>query len=243
MQFYYIYNMKESNSINFSKQVFFIPLCMVFVIWFVYMFEIKFNINFNVFGILPRTIKGLRGIVFSPFIHANATHLFNNSLPLFVLGSILFMFYNKVSFKVLVYGSLLTGLLTWTIGRESYHIGASGVVYLLFSFIFFSGVLKKHFRLIAVSLVTIFLYGGMVWYVLPIEKGISWEGHLSGFIVGAVFAYFYKSIGIVREEFIFSKTDFDSMFDTDGNYIPPLEEDESHTTDIKYTYIYKSEEE
>ncbi|PQJ22984.1 rhomboid family intramembrane serine protease [Tenacibaculum sp. SG-28] len=234
--------MKEKSSINFSKQVFFIPLCMVFVIWFVYMFELKFSLNFNVFGILPRTIKGLRGIVFSPFIHANVTHLFNNSVPLFVLGSILFMFYNKVSFKVLVYGTLLTGLLTWFIGRESYHIGASGVVYLLFSFIFFSGVLKKHFRLIAVSLVTIFLYGGMVWYVLPIAKGISWEGHLSGFIVGTVFAYFYKNVGIVKEEYTFSKTDFDVMFDSHGNYIPPQEE-ETQLNDINYTYIYKSEEE
>ncbi|WP_233188537.1 rhomboid family intramembrane serine protease [Tenacibaculum sp. SG-28] len=206
------------------------------------MFELKFSLNFNVFGILPRTIKGLRGIVFSPFIHANVTHLFNNSVPLFVLGSILFMFYNKVSFKVLVYGTLLTGLLTWFIGRESYHIGASGVVYLLFSFIFFSGVLKKHFRLIAVSLVTIFLYGGMVWYVLPIAKGISWEGHLSGFIVGTVFAYFYKNVGIVKEEYTFSKTDFDVMFDSHGNYIPPQEE-ETQLNDINYTYIYKSEEE
>ena len=128
-------------------------------------------------------------------------HLFNNSIPLFVLSLCLLYFYEKVSKSILIYGTILTGLLTWIIARESYHIGASGVVYLLFSFVFFSGVFKNHFRLIAVSLVTIFLYGSMVWLVFPTEERISWEGHLSGFITGIVLAFVYRKRGIVKQSY------------------------------------------
>ena len=142
----------------------------------------------------------------------------------------LFYFYEKVAVKVILYGTFFTGLLTWIIARESYHIGASGVVYLLFSFVFFSGVFKNHFRLIAVSLVTIFLYGSMVWLVFPTEGRISWEGHLSGFLTGIVFAYLYRKRGIVKQDFQFTQTEFDLMFDENGNLIQQ-EEEEATTID------------
>ena len=126
--------------------------------------------------------------------------------------------------KVLFFGGLLSGLLTWVIAREAFHIGASGIVYLLFSFVFFSGIIKKQFQLVAVSLIVIFLYGSMVWYVFPIKEGISWEGHLSGFVVGVIFAYIFKQKGIVKEEYEFKQTDFDLLFDDHGNFNPPKEE-------------------
>ena len=94
---------------------------------------------------------------------------------------VFFNFYKDIAYKILLFGGFLTGFLTWCIARESYHIGASGIVYLLFSFVFFSGIIRKHFRLVAISLIIIFLYGSMIWYVLPIKEGMSWEGHLSGF--------------------------------------------------------------
>ena len=93
--------------------------------------------NFNKLGVLPRTLSGFKGVFFTHFIHSDTKHLFNNSVPLFVLLMSLMYFYRTVALKVLIYGGLLTGLLTWIIGRESYHIGASGIVYLLFSFVFF----------------------------------------------------------------------------------------------------------
>ncbi len=241
--------MNTENKLHFSHKTYLIPLSIIFAIWFIYWIEIKFGFNFNRFGVFPRTFKGLRGVLFSPFIHSDTKHLFNNSIPLFVLMSVLLFFYKKVAYRVLIVGGLLTGLLTWSFARESYHIGASGVVYLLFSFTFFSGILKKHYRLIAVSLVVIFLYGSMVWYVFPIKEGMSWEGHLSGFIMGSVFSYLYKDIGIVKEKFEFSKTEFDDMFDENGNYTPPIEtekEDEEETPpfkEITYRYIYKDKEE
>ena len=198
-----------------------IPILYILVIWMLYFIEIKFGYNFNKYGVYPREFKGLRGVFFSHFIHSNTKHLFNNSIPLFVLLLSVFMFYKEVALKVLAYGALLTGFLTWIIARESYHIGASGVVYLLFSFVFFSGILKKHFRLVALSLIVIFLYGSMIWYVLPIKDGMSWEGHLSGFVIGLVLAFLYKNKGIKKTEPYFEETAFDLLFDENGNYAPP----------------------
>ncbi|WP_299064871.1 rhomboid family intramembrane serine protease [uncultured Polaribacter sp.] len=213
--------MKEENQLNTSRSIFFIPVLYVVSIWLVYWIEIKFNFNFNKFGILPRDFTGLRGIVFTHFIHSDTKHLFNNSIPLFVLLLSLFYFYKEIGLKILFYGGILSGFITWIIARESYHIGASGIVYLLFSFVFFSGIIRKHYRLVALSLVIIFLYGSMIWYVFPIKEGMSWEGHLSGFVVGFLFSVIYRKKGIVKEEYQFSNTEFDTYFDEEGNYTPP----------------------
>ena len=213
--------MNTDNSIQFSKKMIFVPMGAVFIIWFVYWIEIQFDLNFTKYGILPRNLTGLKGVFLAPFIHSGPSHLFNNSVPLAVLLSALLYFYREVSLRILVVGGLCCGLLTWIIAREAYHIGASGMVYLLFSFVFFSGVLKRQYQLVAVSLIVIFLYGSMIWYVFPIKEGISWEGHLSGFVVGLLFAFFYRQKGIVKEKFEFTQTDFDLLFDADGNFNPP----------------------
>jgi len=125
------------------------PLAAVLIIWLVYWFEIQLDTDFSSWGILPRNIIGLRGVIFSPFIHGDGLHLLHNTLPLLVLSTSLFYFYDAISFKVLCYGALLTGVLTWVIGRESYHIGASGVIYLLFGFLSLKGLVSRHFRLLA----------------------------------------------------------------------------------------------
>jgi membrane associated rhomboid family serine protease len=218
--------MEDESQLKISKSIFFIPILYVVGIWFVYWVEIYFNINFNEYGVLPRDLIGLRGVVFTHFIHSDAKHLFNNSIPLFVLLLGIFYFYRDIAYKVLLVGGLLSGLLTWFIARDSYHIGASGIVYLLFSFIFFSGIIRKHYRLVALSFMVIFLYGSMIWYVLPIKDGMSWEGHLSGLLIGLFFAVFYRNKGLTKKEHEFSKTAFDLLFDENGNYAPPEVEEE-----------------
>lgn len=215
--------MEDLKLFKFSNSVIVVPFLAVFAIWFVYWLEVKFGYNFNKYGVFPLTAKGLRGVLFSPFIHSGTTHLFNNSVPLVVLLTSLFYFYKKIAYKILLIGTLATGLLTWSFARESYHIGASGVVYMLFSFIFFSGIFRKYYRLIALSLIVIFLYGSMIWYVFPIKERISWEGHLSGFIVGLVLAFIYRKIGPQKPTFVFKETAFDLLFDENGNYNPPEE--------------------
>jgi membrane associated rhomboid family serine protease len=218
--------MKDESQLKISKSIFFIPTLYVFSIWFIYWVEIYFNFNFNKYGVLPRDLEGLRGVFFTHFIHSDANHLFNNSVPLFVLLLSLFYFYRDIAYKVLIFGGVISGFLTWCIARESYHIGASGIVYLLFSFVFFSGIIRKHYRLVALSLIIIFLYGSMIWYVLPIKDGMSWEGHLSGFLVGLMLAVFYRNKGITKEEHQFTETAFDLLFDENGTYTPPEIEEE-----------------
>lgn len=218
--------MQKDSSLTYHKNVLWVPIVAIVAIWLIYWVEITFGYNFNTYGILPREIKGLRGVLFSPFIHSDASHLSSNSIPLFVLLASLFYFYRKIAHKVLIYGILFSGLFCWIIARDSYHIGASGVIYLLFSFIFFSGIIRKHYRLIAMSLVVIFLYGGMIWFIIPTEDRISWEGHLSGFLIGLLFAFLYRKKGIIKEQYQFSETEFDLLFDENGNFSPPKVEEE-----------------
>lgn len=216
--------MQNENQLSFKSSMLIIPTIFVGFIWIVYWFEIQFGFNFNRYGVFPRTLKGLRGVFFTHFIHGDAKHLFNNSIPLWVLLSSVLYFYREVAIKVLILGAILTGFFTWIFGRDSYHIGASGIIYLLFSFVFFSGILRKHYRLIALSLIVIFLYGSMIWYVLPIEEGMSWEGHLSGFLVGAILSILFRHKGIVKVEYQFSPSEIDDFFDENGNLIEDLNE-------------------
>ena len=218
--------MNDHNQLKKTKSVFLIPISYVIAIWVIYWVEINYNFNFNKYGVFPRTLLGFRGVFLTHFIHSNTSHLFNNSIPLFVLLNSLFYFYKDVAYKVLLFGGFFAGFFTWCIARESYHIGASGIVYLLFSFVFFSGIIKKHYRLVALSFMIIFLYGSMIWYVLPIKDGVSWEGHLSGFLVGLFLAIRYRNKGIVKEEHQFTQTEFDDLFDENGNFSPPKIEEE-----------------
>jgi UDP-N-acetylmuramate dehydrogenase len=236
----------DDNHFKFSTETIAVPLYFVLFLWIVYWIELQFGYNFGKYGMYPRTIKGLTGIFVSPFLHSNLKHLFNNSVPLFVLLSMLLYFYNKIAYKVLIVGTIILGVLTWLIGRSSLHLGASGIVYLLFSFIFFSGIIRKYYRLTAVSLVVIFLYGGMVWYLFPIDSKISWEGHLSGFIAGLLLAIWYRKIGPKPYQYAwekpnYQKDNFDLQFDENGNFIYPKPKEEliNDSEKIKINYIFK----
>ena len=110
------------------------PTLFVLVLWVVYWAEIRFHLNFTPYGLKPQSLSGLVGVLTSPFIHGGIGHLYRNTIPVFVLSAGLFYFYKDISWKTLLFGLLLSGLLTWFIGRPSYHIGASGMVYFLASF-------------------------------------------------------------------------------------------------------------
>jgi membrane associated rhomboid family serine protease len=176
-----------------------IPGIFVFLMWMVKIIELLFEIDLSRFGIYPLTTQGLPGILFSPFIHADFTHLFNNSVPLFFLSIALFYFYSEVALRVFTWTYLFTGILVWIAGREAWHIGASGLVYGLASFLFFSGIIRRYFRLIALSLLIVFLYGSMVWGLFPgVYKNVSWESHMLGFFSGVILAVGYKDQGPQR---------------------------------------------
>jgi membrane associated rhomboid family serine protease len=176
-----------------------IPGIFVVLMWLVRITEVLFETDFSRFGIYPLKIQGIPGIFLSPFIHADFGHLFNNSLPLFLLSVALFYFYSEVAISVFAWTYFLTGLLVWVAGREAWHIGASGVVYGLASFLFFSGIIRRYYRLIALSLLIVFLYGSMVWGLFPgVYKNVSWESHMLGFFSGIVLAVFYRKQGPQR---------------------------------------------
>ncbi|CAH8291905.1 membrane associated rhomboid family serine protease [Mariniflexile fucanivorans] len=236
--------MNNQDHFKFSTGVVAYPISFVLIIWLVFWFEVRFGFDFNKFGVYPQTLKGLRGVVFSPFIHGSIQHLYHNTVPLFVLSMALFYFYRPIAWKVLVFGIIVSGFLTWCIGRPSYHIGASGIIYLLVSFIFFKGVFAKHYRLIALSLLVVFLYGSLIWYALPLEEGVSWEGHLSGLITGLLFALTFRKAIAKPKKYIWEQPDYNhdddpflKHFDENGNFIENLNpEIEQEQPTIKYTF-------
>ncbi len=176
-----------------------IPFLMVAFMWLVKGAELLFDTNFHFLGIFPGRLTALSGIITSPFIHSGLRHLFNNTIPLFILGTALFYFYSEVSFRVLLRVTLLTGLAVWITGRPAWHIGASGIVYGLASFLFVSGIIRRHIPLMALSLLVAFVYGEMVWGIFPgFRLEISWESHMLGAAAGVIMAVWYRAEGPQR---------------------------------------------
>jgi|TARA_B110000285_G_scaffold234195_1_gene310312 membrane associated rhomboid family serine protease len=215
-----------NNNFNYYTGVIGYPILFVILIWLIFWVEFRFNVDLKSFGIQPRKLEGISGIIFSPFLHSSLEHLFNNSIPLFLLSSAIFFFYRTISWKIIFLGIFLSGLLTWIIGRDSTHIGASGLIYVLISFIFFKGIISKNFNLMALSLIVVFIYGGTIWYVFPIKNNMSWEGHLSGFMIGVLLALLFKKNTPVNKVYKWENEDYDNtndpflnQFDKDGNFI------------------------
>lgn len=177
------------------------PLFFVCVLACIHLYSTFYHIKLSHWGVYPREVRGIYGIFSSVFIHGSWKHLLNNSLPLLVLGTALFHFYKNLAPKVWLYSILYSGFLLWLGGRPSFHIGASGLVYALASFLFFSGFIRKHRNLMALSMCVVFLYGGMVWGIFPSQEHISWEGHLFGAINGLFWAIFYKDEGPQRKKY------------------------------------------
>jgi membrane associated rhomboid family serine protease len=181
------------------KHSFLLPLIFIGLLWLVAIVEHTLGVSFSALGVYPRTVKGLPGILLMPFIHANFQHLLSNSVPLLVMGAGVLYFYRSLSYRVFIIIWIVTGVSVWLGGRASYHIGASGIVYGLATFLFLSGAIRRNPRLAAISLVVVFLYGGLIWGVLPIWPAISWEGHLFGGIAGIACAILYRDQGPQRK--------------------------------------------
>lgn len=189
-------------------------------------------------GVFPRLSQGLKGILFMPLIHSDQEHLISNSIPLFLLGAMLVYFYRELSLKVSLMTWLFTGFWLWLGGRPAWHIGASGIVYGLASFLFFSGLIRQHTRLLALSLLVVFLYGGMIWGLFPLIKGMSWEGHLFGSLSGMLLAWAYRGTGLQKQEYVW-EDEQEEETGTDDSTLTPDEANPSSS--VKYIYKDKSE--
>jgi len=163
-------------------------ILFVILLWAIWLIGDALDLRAYEFGVKPRDAGGLLGVITAPLLHGSFAHLVSNSLPLLILGTALLYMYPTASRIALPLIWIGSGLAVWIIGRDSYHIGASGVVYGMMFYIFVAGMLRSDVRSLALALMVFFLYGGMIWGVLPGEQKISFESHLAGAVMGLLLA-------------------------------------------------------
>ena len=200
-----------------------VPLLIVTTMWVVKIVEVSLGVNLGRWGVTPHTAQGLLGILTLPFLHGNWEHLLSNTVPVLVLGTALYYCYPTLANRVLLVIYLASGLVTWCIGNpDSTHIGASALVYGLNLFLISSGFIRGNRMLIVISLIMVFLYGSFIWGMIPslaIPQNISWEGHLSGAIIGVLLAFFLRKEGPQKEIYLWDDEDDEDDEDntSDGN--------------------------
>ncbi|WP_158975009.1 rhomboid family intramembrane serine protease [Cellulophaga sp. L1A9] len=163
---------------------------IIFVLFIYIVYGISLFTPIANFGIVPRTVNGLIGIITSPFLHGGISHLISNTAPLIILLTTLNYFYPKKATSVVLFTIIVGGILVWIFARNGNHIGASGLIYGLVAFLIVNGFLEKKFIPILVSIAVTLVYWGLIWGIFPsLESYISWEGHLFGAISGVLIAF------------------------------------------------------
>ncbi len=167
------------------------PLQFLLLLWVLQLLHSTLLPNMGQFGIYPRKVWGLRGIIMAPLIHGSWQHLISNSVPFLILAFALVSFYSRVAVKAFLMIYLLTGIGVWIFAGRAFHIGLSGVVYGMVTFIFWSGVFRRSAKSIALALAILVLYSGYFYGLVP-KEGISWESHLIGALVGIFVAFWFR---------------------------------------------------
>ncbi len=217
-----------------------IPALLVTLMWVVKVAEMAFSIDLNSWGLIPQTTRGLIGVLTLPFLHGNWEHLLTNTSAVLVLGTALYYCYPTLANPVMIISWLASGLLTWCIGSpHSIHVGASALIYSLNLFLIVSGFIRGNRMLIVISLIMVFLYGSFIWGMIPALaklQNISWEGHLSGAIVGIVLAFAYRKKGPQKEVHHWDDEEEDDPDDGEKPYwdVPMPSND-----DLKVKYHFK----
>ena len=231
------------------------------ICWSVWLYDTQVE-SLPKLGVHPREIHGLLGIITAPFFHSthnidgqiDVSHILNNSIPFLLLGTVLFMHFKDLSYQIFIWLFIGTGLWLWSFGRPANHIGASGIVYALFGFISVSGFLRKNKNLLSLSMLTVFLYGSMIWGIFPTDPKISWEGHLSGLAIGVVLAVYFRKRGpkntitFVSDENFINETLYGADYWKTEKQILEEQENEVNTSTndpilFTYDYIKKDTEE
>lgn len=218
------YPLADEEKIKFYRS-FFYPAIFLVLLWLIKGADILFDLGLNNYGLYPLQAKGLIGIFTSPFLHADMAHLFANSIPLLVLGAFLFYFYKEIAWMILVLLYIITGIWVWVYARGGAgHIGASGIIYGLASFLFFSGIIRREKGLMVLTLLVAFLYGGLIWGLFPQlfpNQPISWESHLMGLLAGIVLAFYYRNQGPQQKPWDWGNEDEND----DGSWAEPQIDD------------------
>lgn len=195
------------------------PAVFVVFFWVLFFANEVYQWNLHMYGVHPRSIEGLVGIVAMPFLHGDFSHLFSNTIPFIVSATFLFHFFERKGWTIFFLIWLISGLGIWVVGAErSVHIGASGLVYGLVAFLMTSGFIRRNKNLMALAFILVFLYGSMVWGLFPQyswfhEMNISWEGHLFGAIAGVALAIIYRKEGPSDDKDPFENEDDEQLPD------------------------------
>ena len=194
--------MLKDNHIKKDKDLlyysFYIATSSTVILWLIKAVELGLDTQFYWLGIYPRTFKGLFGVIGCGLVHKDLFHLASNTLPLFMGLFMSAYYYRKIAMGLFLWIYFSCNIFVWILARPSYHIGISGFIYGLLSFLFFSGIFRGNRRLMTVSLIIVFMYGSMVWGVLPIKDGKSWESHASGAIIGLILAFYFRRVGKLK---------------------------------------------
>lgn len=208
-----------------------IPAILVALMWAVKIVEISLNVELGRYGLVPHTMRGLLGILILPFLHGGWEHLMANSVPVIVLGTALYYFYPTLANRVMLVSYLGSGLLTWCLGDPSTtHVGASALIYSINLFLIISGFIRGNRQLTVIALIMVFLYGSFIWGMIPSlarPQNISWEGHLSGAIIGMVLAFLLRKEGPQKEVHHWEEDD-----DSDDSETDDQENDEKPYWDV-----------
>lgn len=226
------------------------PFTFIMLIWMLHLAQAFFETDWAHYVGRPRTAEGITGIFTGALFHGSWEHLIGNSVPLLVLGLLLFNAYRDISGKVFWTLYLVDGLMVWLFARNSIHIGASGIVYGMASFLFFSGMIRKHPQLAMISLLIVFLYGSMVWGIFPFDPKVSWESHLYGGLSGLVMSFIFRKQGpqppkYWQEEEDEEETELKPLPGTEFPEeipVPPVENPQPVHPPVNFRYIYKPSE-
>lgn len=183
---------KKSYIGNFKRSLYF-ALIFTALIWAIWLIGELFGLEFAQYGIYPRLVSSLWGVITAPLIHGSFSHIVSNSMPLLVMMTILFYIYPKSSPIVLIVLFIGSGLIVWLIGRPAWHFGASGLTHGLMFFLFFIGILRRDAIASVFAMIVFFLYGGMVWGIFPRDPNISFEYHLAGAGLGVMLAFLLRN--------------------------------------------------
>ena len=213
------------------------PAIYVTLLWLFFALESWYSPLSEHFALVPRDIQQWWGPFTFPLMHGDLGHLFWNSIPLLVLGTTVFYFYRTIALEAVFWIWIMGGIWTWIFARPSFHIGSSGIIYGLAAFIIFSGMWRRNKALLTIGLLMVFLYGSMFYGIFPIEPNVSWEGHLSGAMAGALVAWFFRKKGPADEP----PPNWDDDPDDDYPYwLEGNNEIDENAQPIRFRYRYKT---
>lgn len=167
-------------------------LWFLIALWWIHLLQTWFGWDLVSLGVYPREPSGLIGVVTGPLIHGSWSHLVANTLPIFILGTATLYGYRRSWPWAVLLIWVGSGIGVWLFARSNYHVGASGLTHGLMFFAFVAGMLRRDTRSIVLAMLVFFLYGGMIWGVFPTEKGVSFESHFFGGVMGVACAVIFR---------------------------------------------------